>query len=75
MVEFLIWLTAVLGALGGLVLGRLWGRVEGKRARKREAERDAYEQTLGKLEQGRQAVREGRNADPAERLRRNDGRW
>jgi len=75
MAEFLAWLMAVLGALGGLVLGRLWGRVEGKLQGKREAERDAYEQTLGKLEQGRQAVRDGRNADPAERLRRNDRAW
>jgi len=75
MAEFLIWLVAALGALGGLVLGRIWGRVEGKRRGKREAERDAYEDMLGKLEKGRQAVRDGRNADPAERLRRNDGRW
>ena len=75
MAEFLIWLAAALGALGGLVLGRTWGRVEGNRQGKREAERDAYEETLGKLERGRQAVRDGRNADPAERLRRNDGRW
>ena len=75
MAEFLIWLVAALGAFGGLVLGRVLGRVEGKRARKREAERDAYEDTLRKLEAGRKAVRDGRNADPAERLRRNDGRW
>ena len=38
MAEFLIWLVAALGALGGLVLGRFWGRVEGKRAGKREAD-------------------------------------
>ncbi len=76
MVEFLIWLVAALGALGGLVLGRFWGRVEGKRQGKREAERDAMEETIGKVERGRDAVRDGRNAgDPAERLRRNDGRW
>ena len=75
MAEVLIWLVAALGALGGLMLGRIWGRVEGKRRGKREAERDAYEDTLGKLEAGRKAVRDGRNADPAERLRRNDGRW
>ncbi len=75
MSEFLIWLVAALGALGGLLLGRIWGRVEGKRQGKREAERDAYEETLRKLEKGRQAVRNGRNLDPAERLRRNDGRW
>ncbi len=76
MAEFLIWVLAALGAVGGVVLGRLWGRVEGKRAGKREAERDAMEETIGKVERGRDAVRDGRNAgDPAERLRRNDGRW
>jgi len=76
MAEFLIWLVAALGALGGLVLGRFWGRVEGKRQGKREAERNAMEETIRKVERGRKAVRDGRDAgDPAQRLRRNDGRW
>jgi len=76
MAEFLIWLLAALGAVGGVVLGRLWGRVEGKRAGKREAERNAMEETIGKVERGRDAVRDGRSTgDPAQRLRRNDGRW
>ncbi len=76
MVEFLIWLVAALGAVGGVVLGRVWGRVEGKRAGKREVERDAMEETIGRIERGRDAVRDGRGAgDPAQRLRRNDGDW
>ena len=75
MFEVLAWLIAALGAVGGLLFGRIWGRVEGKRARKREAEHDAYEDTLGKLEAGRKAVSDGRDLDPADRLRRNDGRW
>ena len=76
MAEFLIWLVAALGAVGGIALGRIWGRVEGKRVGKREAERDAMEETIGKLEAGRRAVRDGRDAgDPADRLRRNDGAW
>ncbi|KUJ85961.1 hypothetical protein AVO45_03035 [Ruegeria marisrubri] len=76
MVEFLIWVVAALGVVGGVVLGRIWGRVEGKRAGKREAERDALEDTIGRVERGRDAVRDGRGAgDPAQRLRRNDGRW
>jgi len=74
--EFLIWLVAALGAVGGVVLGRVWGRAEGERAGKREAERDAIEDTNNRLERGRDAVRDGRGAgNPAERLRRNDGRW
>jgi hypothetical protein len=76
MADLLIWLVAALGAVGGVVLARVWGRVEGKRAGKREAERDAMDDTVEKVERGRDAVRDGRGAgDPAERLRRNDGRW
>jgi hypothetical protein len=76
MADLLIWLVAALGAVGGVVLGRDWGRVEGERAGKREAERDAMEDKSERVERGRDAVRNGRGAgDPADRLRRNDGRW
>ena len=76
MAELLIWLVAALGAVGGVVLGRVWGRVEGERAGKRGAERDAMEDKNNRVERGREAVRDGRGADdPADRLRRNDGRW
>ena len=76
MAELLIWLVAALGAVGGVVLGRVWGRVEGERAGKREAERDAMKDKNNRVERGRDAVRDGRGAgDPADRLRRNDGRW
>jgi uncharacterized membrane-anchored protein YhcB (DUF1043 family) len=76
MADFLIWLVAAIGAVGGVVLGRVWGGVEGKRAGKRQAERDAMEDKNERVERGRDAVRDGRGAgDPAERLRRNDGRW
>jgi len=76
MADLLIWLVAALGAVGGIVLGRLWGRAEGERVGKREAERDAMEDRNERVERGRAAVRDGRAAgDPADRLRRNDGRW
>jgi len=76
MADLLIWLVAAFGAVGGAVLGRFWGRVEGKREGKREAERDATEDKNSRVERGRDAVRDGRGAgDPADRLRRNDGRW
>ena len=76
MADFLIWLVAALGAIGGVVLGRVWGRVDGRRTGKQEAERDALEDTIGRIERGRDALRDGRDAgDPAQRLRRNDGRW
>lgn len=76
MADLLIWLIAALGAVGGVALGRLWGRVEGERTGKREAEHDATEDKNNRVERGRDAVRDGRGAgDPADRLRRNDGRW
>jgi uncharacterized membrane-anchored protein YhcB (DUF1043 family) len=76
MADFLIWLVAALGAVGGVVLGRVWGRVEGKRTGEWEAERDAIEDKSERVERGRDAVRDGRGAgDPADRLRRNDGPW
>ena len=76
MADLLIWLVAALGAVGSMVLGRLWGRAEGECVGKREAERDAIEDKNKRVERGRDAVRDGRSAgDPADRLRRNDGRW
>ena len=76
MADVLIWLVAALGAVGGVVLAWVWGRAEGKRAGKREAERDAMEDKSKRVERGREAVRDGRGVgDPADRLRRNDGRW
>ncbi len=76
MADVLIWLIAALGAVGGVILGRVWGRVEGERTGRRKGERDAMEETIEKLERGRTAVRDGRSSgDPADRLRRNDGRW
>ena len=76
MADLLIWLVAALGAVAGVVLGRIWGQVEGKRTGKREAKRDAMEDKNKRVERGRDAFRGGRGAgDPADRLRRNDGRW
>ena len=76
MAEFLIWLIAALVAVGGVVLGRVWGRMTGKRDGRREAQRDAMEETIEKVERGRSALRDGRDAgDPAQRLHDNDDAW
>jgi uncharacterized membrane-anchored protein YhcB (DUF1043 family) len=76
MTDFLVWLIAALGAVAGVVLGRRLGRAEGRHAGRQEAERDAMADKIKRMERGRKAVRDGRDAgDPAERLRRNDGRW
>jgi len=42
---------------------------------KREVERDAMEDTLDRVQKGRDTVRDGRGSDPAERLRKNEGKW
>jgi len=42
---------------------------------KREVERDAMEDTLDRVQKGRDAVRGGRGSNPAERLRENEGKW
>lgn len=42
---------------------------------KHEVERDVMEDTLDRVQKGRDAVRDGRGSDPAERLRKNDGKW
>ena len=76
MADFLFWMMAALGAVGGVVLGRVWGRFDGRSVGKLEAERDAMEETIIRVERGRDAVHDGRDdGDPADRLRQNDGRW
>ena len=76
MAEFLIWLIATLGTVGGVVLGRLLGRAEGKRTGREEAHLDAQRDQTNRLDAGRKAVRDGRDAGaPADRLRDNDNAW
>jgi uncharacterized membrane-anchored protein YhcB (DUF1043 family) len=76
MTDFVVWLIAALGAVAGVVLGRWFGLAEGRRVGKQEAERGAMQDQIERVERGRAAVRDGRDAgDPAERLRRNDGQW
>ena len=76
MAELLIWLVAVLGAVGGVVLGRLLGRAEGKRTGRKEAHLDAQRDQTDRMDAGRKAVRDGRDAGaPADRLRDNDNAW
>ena len=76
MSDLAIWILGALAALGAASLARLWGRVEGKREGKNEAERDAREDEKTRLDKGRKALRNGRDAgDPARRLQRNDDRW
>lgn len=65
-----------IAATGGAILAILAARAMWRREGRRDAERDALEDTYERIEKGRDAVRDGRDAgDPVERLRRNDGRW
>ena len=75
-------ITGPLGAaLGGVaaivavILARWQGRSQGRREGRKEAETDALKDTRDRVERGREAVRDGRGDDPADRLRRNDGRY
>ena len=76
MAEILIWLIAALATVGGVVLGRLLGRAEGKRTGREEAHLDAQRDQTVRMDAGRKAVRDGRDAGaPADRLHYNDNAW
>lgn len=61
-----------LAVLGGVLVAWRHGRQQGQ-----DRERSRHDkETLDRIQRGRNAVRDGRHTDdPAERLRRNDGRW
>lgn len=62
-------------ALGAIVALKLRDRSKISEGRK-EAENDAAQDTIERVEKGREAVRDGRDVgDPADRLRKNDGLW
>jgi hypothetical protein len=64
-----------LGAALGAVIAVALAYFRGKSAGKKGAEHDAMQDTFDRLEKGRDAVRDGRGHDPADRLRKNDQRW
>ena len=71
-------LGAVLGGVAAIlavILARWQGRSQGRREGRKEAETDALRDTQDRVERGRKAVRDGRGDSPADRLRRNDGRY
>ncbi len=64
--------AAVAIAIAAIVAAFQRGAAKGRR----QKENEANVKTLEALETGREAVRDGRSAgDPADRLRKNDGRW
>ena len=75
MSEIIIGLGALLISAMSLFLGQWLGRVSGRRQGHREAEDAAMRDTTERVERGREAVSAGRSADPADRLRSNDGQW
>lgn len=76
MADLVLWVVAALCGIAGVALGRLWGGGEGRRAAARELEAEARRDVAERMARGRAAVLDGRDVgDPAERLRRNDGRW
>jgi len=76
MTGLLLWIIGAVAAVAGGVVGRWLGRAEGKRVGKLEVERDAMADKNKRMESGRSAVGDGRDAGtPDDRLRRNDGAW
>jgi hypothetical protein len=67
-------IAGLFGVLAAIAWG-LWQRHAGRREGKRDAQVDGMEDAAKRVERGREAVRGGRGSDPADRLRRNDGRW
>lgn len=71
-------LDLILGPLGaalGAIVAVALAYFRGKSAGKKGAEHDAMQDTLDRVQKGRDAVRDGRGRNPADRLRENDGRW
>ena len=57
------------------ILGVLWyGRTKHSQGRD-DAQQEAREDAQKRVEKGREAVRDSRDDDPDEQLRKNDGRW
>lgn len=66
------WAAAAGAVIAGFAFAFLHGRAQGRTDAAQEALQDEHE----RMEAGRDAVRDGRDAGtPDERLRRNDGRW
>lgn len=64
-------LVGLVAALGAVIAAYMKGRSSGKK----EAQGDALKDTAERLQKGRDAVRDGRDGDPADRLRDNDAKW
>jgi len=76
MTGILLGIIGAVAAVGGIILGRWMGQAEGKRAGRKEGYYDALREQTGRVDAGRKAVAEGRDAGtPADRLRANDGSW
>lgn len=64
-------ISAVVAILG--VIATVF--VKGGNAKKREIENETLRDTQDRLEKGRDAIRDGRDKSPVDRLRDNDGKW
>jgi hypothetical protein len=74
--EWFIGFVAIGAALLlGWTQGRWVGRAQGQREGQEQAKAEALDDAMDRLEAGRDAVRDGRGADPDDRLRDNDAQW
>lgn len=68
-------LELILGGAVAALVAVVTAFFKGKNAGRKEVERDAYQDTIDRINKGRDAVRDGRGRDPADRLRDNDQNW
>ena len=69
-----LYAVLIASAIGAFLMAYFRGKSEGKK----DAQNDALKDTQKRVEKGRKAVIDGRSSrdnSPADRLRRNDGRW
>lgn len=68
LVSALVGIAGFIVAIGAAFFG-------GRKAGRKGAQADAMQDTLDRVDRGRDAVRDGRGDNPADRLRRNGAEW
>lgn len=77
MTDIIAAIVAIIAAIGGLAVGSIWGRIKGERTGWQAANTQRMQENAKKMEQGREAVGDGRASgdSPDDRVRKNDGAW
>ena len=68
-------LTGLLAGAAAIVALIFGAFMRGRKSQRDDTNGQNAIDTLGRVSKGRDAVRDGRDLDPGDRLRANDGRW